>query len=42
MNSYNIVERINFQVNESVNYKTDIEQYARPDYWFEAGVFGIW
>ena len=40
MNSYAIAERINSDVNASVTYKTDLEQYSKPEYWQEAGVFG--
>jgi len=30
VNSYSIAERINSQVNASVSYKTDLEQYDTP------------
>lgn len=40
MNSYSLVEKINRLVNESVTYKTDLEQYQRPEYWIAAGTFG--
>jgi len=40
MSSYNLAERINSQVNASVTYKTDLEQYDTPDCWVEAGTFG--
>lgn len=40
VNSYSIAERINSQVNESVQYKTDLAQYATPEFWKEAGTFG--
>ena len=40
MNSYTIAERINSQVNTSVQYKTDLEQYDRPEFWAEANTFG--
>lgn len=40
MNSYSIAERINSQVNASVQYKTDLEQYNRPEFWIEASAFG--
>jgi predicted transglutaminase-like cysteine proteinase len=40
MNSYSIVESINREVNESVSYKTDLEQYDTPEFWKEAGGFG--
>ena len=40
MNSYSVAERINSQVNASVTYKTDLEQYSTPEFWTEAGKFG--
>jgi predicted transglutaminase-like cysteine proteinase len=40
MNSYSLAERINREVNESVQYKTDLEQYDTPEFWKEAGAFG--
>jgi len=40
LNSYSIAERINSQVNASVQYKTDLEQYSRPEFWVEANTFG--
>jgi len=40
MNSYSVAERINREVNESVSYKTDLEQYDTPENWKEAGGFG--
>ena len=40
MNSYAIAERINSQVNASISYKTDLEQYSTPEFWTEAGKFG--
>ena len=40
MNSYSLAERINSQVNASVSYKTDLEQYFKPEFWVEAGTFG--
>ena len=39
-NSYKLAERINSDVNASVTYKTDLEQYSTPEYWVEAGTFG--
>ena len=39
-NSYNLAERINSDVNASVTYKTDLAQYATPEFWTEAGTFG--
>lgn len=40
MNSYLIAERINSQVNTSISYKTDLEQYSKPEHWIEAGTLG--
>ena len=40
MNSYDIAEGINFDVNASVTYKSDACQYKRPEFWVAAGVFG--
>ena len=40
MNSYSLAERINSDVNASVQYKTDLEQYFKPEFWVEAGTFG--
>ena len=40
MNNYNTAQRINSQVNASVTYKTDLEQYETPEIWVEAGTFG--
>ena len=40
MNSYSLAERINSKVNASVQYKTDLEQYSKPEHWVEAGTFG--
>lgn len=40
MNSYQLADRINTQVNDSVTYKTDLAQYGRPEYWCEAGRYG--
>ncbi len=40
MNSYKLAERINSDVNASVTYKTDLEQYSKPEFWVEAGRFG--
>ena len=39
-NSYKLASRINREVNESVSYKTDLEQYSTPEFWKEAGAFG--
>jgi len=40
VNSYSVAERINREVNASVSYKTDLEQYSTPEFWKEAGAFG--
>jgi len=40
VNSYNVAERINRDVNASVTYKTDLEQYSTPEFWKEADKFG--
>jgi len=40
VNSYSIAERINSDVNASVSYKTDLEQYSTPEFWKEASAFG--
>ena len=40
MNSYHLAERINSQVNASVTYKTDLEQYSTPEYWCLPTNFG--
>ena len=40
MNSYSAAERINSDVNASVQYKTDLEQYSKPEHWVEANAFG--
>ena len=40
MNSHSLAERINSDVNASVTYKSDLEQYSTPDYWVEAGTLG--
>lgn len=40
MNSYKLAERINSDVNASVTYKTDLEQYDKPEYWCLPTAFG--
>ena len=40
MSSYAITERINLQVNASITYKTDLEQYSKPDNWCLPSDFG--
>ena len=39
-NSYRLAERINNTVNTSVTYKTDLEQYGKPEYWCLPSNFG--
>lgn len=39
-NSYKLAERINSDVNASVKYKTDLEQFDTPEFWAMAGKFG--
>ena len=39
-NSYSLAQRVNSDVNSQVKYKTDLEQYNRPEFWVEAGAFG--
>ncbi len=36
MNSYSIAERINSQVNASVTWMSDSEQFGVPEFWCEA------
>jgi len=40
MNKYTIAERVNSHVNNSVTYKTDLEQYKTPEFWINAGRYG--
>lgn len=40
MNSYGVAERINSDVNASVAYKSDLEQFDTPEFWAMAGKFG--
>ena len=40
MNSHSLAERINREVNASVTYKSDLEQFGVPEFWQEAGKFG--
>lgn len=40
LNSYRLAERVNREVNESTEYRTDAAQYHRPDFWVPAGRFG--
>lgn len=37
---YRLAERIHREVNASTTYRTDSQQYNRPEYWVEAGKFG--
>ena len=39
-NSYKIASRINSDVNASVSYKSDLEQYSTPEHWVEASNLG--
>lgn len=40
MSNYSVAERINSDVNASVAYKTDLEQFDTPEFWAMAGKFG--
>ena len=40
MSSYTLTERINSDVNASVSYKSDLEQYSTPEHWVEASNLG--
>lgn len=40
MTSYKTVERIHRDVNASVTYRTDLQQYGVPDFWQKAGKYG--
>lgn len=39
-NMYKLAEDINFKVNASVTYCSDIKQYNMPEFWIEANSFG--
>lgn len=39
-NSYKLAERINSDVNASVTWMSDSEQFGVPEFWTEAGKFG--
>ena len=39
-NSYKLAERINNTVNTSVTYKTDLEQYGKPEHLVGANTLG--
>ena len=40
MGSYSMAQRINSDVNSQVQYKSDIENYSKPEFWVEAGTLG--
>jgi len=40
MQSYSVAERINSDVNASVSYKTDLQQYGKPEHWCLPTDFG--
>jgi predicted transglutaminase-like cysteine proteinase len=40
MGSYSVAQRINSDVNSQVQYKSDLENYSKPEFWVEAGTFG--
>jgi len=40
MNKYDVAAKIHRDVNKSVEYKKDLEQYSLPDYWTIAGKYG--
>jgi len=40
VNSHSVAERINSDVNASVTWMSDSEQYDTPEYWVEAGTIG--
>ena len=40
LNNYSIAERINSQVNASVTWMSDSEQFGVPEFWVEANTFG--
>lgn len=40
MNEYDKIWNINSEVNLSVTYKTDLEQYSKLEHWEVAGKFG--
>ena len=39
-NSYKLAERINSDVNASVEYRTDLAQYGKPEHWCLPTAFG--
>lgn len=41
MNNYSLAERINSEVNASVTYKTDMQQYGVPEMWRAARPGGL-
>lgn len=40
MNSYALAERVHREVNASVTYRTDLQQFGVPEWWTLAGQFG--
>lgn len=40
VNSYAVAERVHREVNHATSYRTDAEQYNRPEHWVEAGRYG--
>lgn len=40
MSSYQLAERINFQVNSNTEYRTDLVQYGVPEFWVIADKYG--
>lgn len=40
MIKYQLANGINSQVNNAVTYKTDLNQYSKPEHWCTAGKFG--
>ena len=39
-NAYSLAEQIHRRVNFDTTYRTDAEQYGRPEFWVKAGQFG--
>ena len=39
-NDYKLAFQVNAEVNNSVAYRSDAEQYHRPEHWVPAGQFG--
>lgn len=40
VNSYKLAEKINEEVNNSITYKTDIENYGKPEFWEATDKYG--